>query len=84
MTKELIRGYFMALLTAQADLAQIKGLSWTSSEVDHLDARGREVFGGEKWIMYPLEERAKLEETIVELTRLLASAAGVPLSYPPV
>jgi hypothetical protein len=73
----------MALLTAHANLAQIKGLSWTSSEVDHLDAKGL-VLGGEKWIMYPLEERAKLEEMIGKLIRSLASAHGIPESYPPV
>lgn len=75
--------WFMALLTAQADLAEIKGHSWTSSEVDHLDADGREVLGGEKWIMYPLTKRAELEETIRVIIRCLATAHGIPVSYPP-
>jgi hypothetical protein len=73
----------LALLSAQADLAGVKSHSWTSSEVDHLDANGREVLGGQKWIMYPLVERAEIEGSIRVLIRSLATARGIPASYPP-
>jgi hypothetical protein len=56
--------------------------SWTSSEVDHLDAKGREILGGQKWIMYPLVERAEIEGTIRWLIRGLATEHGIPASYP--
>lgn len=73
----------LALLNTDADLAQVESHSWTSSEVDHLDAKGREVLGRQKWIMYPLVERAEIEETRRVLIRSLATAFGIPASYPP-
>jgi len=83
-TESFTQRVLLALLTEQADLAQVEAHScWESSEVDHLDAKGREVFGRKKWIMYPLVERAEIEETIRVLIRSLANAHGIPASYPP-
>jgi hypothetical protein len=73
----------LALLSELAFLDEVESHSWTSSEVDHLDAKGREILGGQKWIMYPLVERAEIEGTIRWLIRGLATEHGIPASYPP-
>ena len=74
--KESVRGMFLALLTAQADLDQIPGSKSTSS--------GPYKEGYRKWITYPdTAARAEIEETIRVLTRSLATAHGVSVSYPP-
>jgi hypothetical protein len=73
--KESVRGMFLALLTAQADLAQFSGRPSTSS--------GPYSAGYREWISYPAA-RTELEETIKVLTRSLATAFGICASYPPV
>jgi len=71
--QESVRFYFMALLTAQADVGQIPGHTFTQS---------RNNEGLTEWISYPAA-RTELDETIRVLTRFLATACGVPASYPP-
>jgi hypothetical protein len=70
--KESVRGIFMALLTAQADLARIPGHTFTMSANNE---------GQKDWIRYPAA-RIELDETIRVLTRFLANAHGIPASYP--
>jgi hypothetical protein len=63
----------MALLTAQADLAEFPGSKSTSSSYKE---------GYRDWISYPAD-RTEVEETIRILIRSLATAIGVSASYPP-
>jgi hypothetical protein len=73
-SKESVRARFMALLTAQADLAEFKGSPSTSS--------GPYKEGYREWISYPAS-RAEIEETIRVLIRSLATSHGLSASYPP-
>jgi hypothetical protein len=60
----------MALLTEQADLAQIPGEPFTELSIKN---------GNTKWVRYPAA-RAAIEETIGVLIRSLANAHGIPAS----
>jgi hypothetical protein len=70
---DFTRRILLALLTAQADQAQIPGHTFVSSEKNE---------GQKNWIRYPAA-RAAIEETISVLIRGLANAHGIPASYPP-
>lgn len=69
---EFTETILMALLTEQADLAQIPGQTFTMSAHNE---------GQTKWIRYPAA-RAAIEETIRVLIRSLANAHGIAVSYP--
>ena len=71
---DFTRRILLAILTAQADQAQIPGKPFTELSVKN---------GNTKWVSYPAS-RAAIEETIRVLIRSLANAHGIPASYPPV
>jgi hypothetical protein len=63
----------MAIMTEQADLADIPGRAFKQSANNE---------GLTAWISYPAA-RAAIEENIRVLVRSLADAHGIPESYPP-
>ena len=71
-TSDFTRRVLMALLTEHADLARIPGHTFVASEKNE---------GQKEWISYP-SARAAIDETIRVLVRSLASAHGIPASYP--
>jgi hypothetical protein len=73
-TESFTQRVLLALLSYQADLAEIPGRKSTELSIKN---------GNTNWISYPAA-RAEIEETIRVLIRSLANEHDIPASYPPI